>query len=64
VLGSDIFIVHGHDEAAKEKVAGFIRALGLNPVILHEKPNKGRTLIEKFRNCTFGKDSPIPHFNN
>ena len=46
--GSDIFIVHGHDEAAKEKVAGFIRALGLNPVILHEKPNKGRTVIEKF----------------
>jgi len=47
-LGSDIFIVHGHDESAKEKVAGFIRALDLNPVILHEKPNKGRTIIEKF----------------
>jgi predicted nucleotide-binding protein len=47
-FGSDIFIVHGHDEAAKEKVAGFIKALDLNPIILHEKPNKGRTIIEKF----------------
>lgn len=48
VLGNDVFIVHGRDEAAKEAVARFIEKLDLNPVILHEKPNKGRTIIEKF----------------
>lgn len=47
-LGSDIFIVHGHDEAAKESVARFIEKLELKPIILHEQPDKGRTIIEKF----------------
>jgi len=46
--GSDIFIVHGHDEAAKQVVARFIEKLGLKPIILHEQPNEGRTVIEKF----------------
>jgi len=45
---NDIFIVHGHDHDSKESVARFIKKLGLNPIILHEKPNAGRTIIEKF----------------
>lgn len=45
--GNRVFVVHGHDEAAREKVAGFLRKLDLNPVILQEQPNKGRTIIEK-----------------
>ena len=44
----EVFIVYGHDEAAKESVARFIEKLELKPVILHEKPNEGRTIIEKF----------------
>jgi len=44
----NIFVVHGHDEAAKQSVARFLEKLGLNPIILHEQPNKGRTIIEKF----------------
>ncbi len=44
----DIFIVHGSNEGAKSEVARFISKLGLNPIILHEQPNKGKTLIEKF----------------
>ncbi len=43
-----IFVVHGHDEAMKVSVARLLEKLGLDPVILHEKPNKGRTIIEKF----------------
>ncbi len=43
-----IFIVHGHDVGTKETVARFITRLGLEPVILHEQPNQGRTIIEKF----------------
>jgi predicted nucleotide-binding protein len=47
-LNDDIFIVHGRDEAAKEAVARVIARAGLNPVILHEQPNGGKTIIEKF----------------
>ncbi|MCY3829138.1 MAG: nucleotide-binding protein [Rhodospirillaceae bacterium] len=43
-----IFVIHGHDEAALESVARFLTTLKLVPVILHEQPNKGRTIIEKF----------------
>lgn len=43
-----VFIVHGRDEAAKESVSRFIEKLGLQVIILHEQPNKGRTIIEKF----------------
>ena|SRR5271157_2478158 len=43
-----IFVVHGHDEEAKLSVARFLDTLNLEPVILHEQPNQGRTIIEKF----------------
>lgn len=43
-----VFIIHGRDEGAKEAVARLLATLGLSPVILHEQPNLGRTLIEKF----------------
>jgi predicted nucleotide-binding protein len=46
---SAVFVVHGHDEELKQSVARTIDKLGLEPVILHEKPNKGRTIIEKFQ---------------
>jgi len=42
-----IFIVHGHDELAKQTIARFITQLDLTPIILHEQPNQGRTIIEK-----------------
>jgi predicted nucleotide-binding protein len=32
----------------KESVARFLEKLGLTPVILHEQPNAGKTVIEKF----------------
>jgi predicted nucleotide-binding protein len=32
----------------KEAVARFIQHIGLQPIILHEQPNSGRTVIEKF----------------
>lgn len=43
-----VFIVHGHDVEMKEAVARILEKLELQPVILHEQPNKGRTIIEKF----------------
>ena len=44
----DVFIVHGHDNEMKETVARFLDKMGLNPTILHEQPNEGLTIIEKF----------------
>lgn len=44
---SDVFIVHGHNEELKEKVARTLEKLKLNPVILHEQSNEGQTVIEK-----------------
>jgi predicted nucleotide-binding protein len=43
-----VFVVHGHDSEAKESVARFLERLGLEPIILHEQANEGRTVIEKF----------------
>ena len=47
---SKVFIVHGHNDALKLSAARLIDKLGLESVILHEMPNKGRTIIEKFVN--------------
>jgi predicted nucleotide-binding protein len=44
-----IFIVHGHDSTSKAEVARYIEKLGFEAIILHERANKGRTLITKFR---------------
>ena len=48
---NQVFLVHGKDEELKETVARFISKLGLEPIILHERPNMGRTIIEKFEQC-------------
>lgn len=47
-----VFVVHGHDDGTKETVARFLGKLDLEPVILHEQPNRGRTVIEKFEDYT------------
>lgn len=47
-----IFIVHGHDNGLKQEVARFIEKLGLTPIILHEQPNAGKTIIEKIESFT------------
>jgi predicted nucleotide-binding protein len=47
-ISDTVFVVHGHDDEAKVSVARFIEKLGLKAVILHEQPNAGQTIIEKF----------------
>jgi hypothetical protein len=46
---SKVFVVHGHDEGAREAVARFIQGLGFQPIILHERASEGRTVIEKVK---------------
>ena len=44
----NVFIVHGHNNEIKLDVARTLEKLGLTPIILHEQPNSGNTIIEKF----------------
>lgn len=44
-----VFLVHGRDNALKSDAARFLEKAGLEVVILHERANKGRTLITKFQ---------------
>lgn len=46
--GIEVFVVHGRDEAAKDKVQLFLERAGLKAIVLHQQPNAGRTIIEKF----------------
>lgn len=46
-LSKKIFIVHGHDNQATSELALFLSRLGLEPIILHEQPSEGMTVIEK-----------------
>jgi predicted nucleotide-binding protein len=46
-LSRKVFVVHGHDEAAREKIARFLERLDFQPIILHEQASRGRTVIEK-----------------
>ena len=43
-----VFIVHGHDGEMKQEVANVLLKLKLEPIILHEQPDEGKTIIEKF----------------
>ncbi|MGR3461117.1 MAG: TIR domain-containing protein [Roseovarius sp.] len=55
---SRVFVVHGHDDSALHEVSRLLDKLGLDPVVLREQPNRGKTIIEKFekrpqRNASF-----------
>jgi predicted nucleotide-binding protein len=47
-MTKEVFIVHGHDVEVKTQAHLFLKKAGLNPIILHEQANEGRTIIEKF----------------
>lgn len=43
-----VFVVHGSDHGVRDAVALVITKLGLEPIILSDMENEGRTIIEKF----------------
>jgi predicted nucleotide-binding protein len=51
----NIFIVHGHNDALKLELKNYLQnTLCLpEPIILHEQPNMGRTLIKKFEDYAY-----------
>ncbi|MBB3147746.1 putative nucleotide-binding protein [Phyllobacterium trifolii] len=47
-----VFVVYGHDEAARTQLDAMLRRWGLEPVILDQLPSKGQTIIEKLEDYT------------
>ena len=47
-MSKKIFIVHGHDDEMKSSVARLLEKFDLEPIILSEQNDRGRTIIEKF----------------
>jgi predicted nucleotide-binding protein len=52
VTSRRVFVVHGHAEGVKQAVARTLEKLDLEPIILHELPDRGRTVIEKLEQET------------
>jgi len=46
-LSKNVFIVHGTDHTSLKELKTLLEGVGLNPIILHEQPSRGMTLIEK-----------------
>jgi len=46
-MNNKVFIVHGHDDGAKQTIARALERAGLEAIILHEQASGGRTIIEK-----------------
>ncbi len=72
-MGKKVFIVHGHDNEAKQEMARTLMKGGFEPIILHEQPDSGRTIIEKierfsdvcyavvlYTECDRGRDKYLP----
>ena len=47
-LTNKVFVVHGHDEKAKDELSILLSELGLEPIVLHRQPDGGQTIVEKF----------------
>lgn len=43
----NVFIAHGTNHTSLKELKTLLKKVGLNPIILHERPNKGMTIIEK-----------------
>jgi predicted nucleotide-binding protein len=43
-----VFVSHGHDDTARAAVESYLETKGLDPIILADQPNAGRTIFEKF----------------
>lgn len=47
IMSNKVFIVHGHDIAAKSETARTLEKAGFEAIILHEQASAGKTVIEK-----------------
>lgn len=72
-MSNRVFIVHGHDTEAIQEMARTLEKGGFEPIILHEQPDAGLTIIEKieryadvcyavvlYTECDIGRDKKAP----
>lgn len=54
----NVFIVHGHNDTLKLELKNYLQnVLGFpEPIVLHERPNMGRTIIEKFEDYAYSSN--------
>ena len=57
--GNRVFLVHGHDQAARNAVELFLRSVGLDVIVLAKLPDGAKTVIEKFEANTIGVDAAV-----
>ena len=53
-MNNRVFVVHGRDTGTKEILVRFLENLKLEPIVLQELPDQGRTIIEKFEDYSNG----------
>jgi predicted nucleotide-binding protein len=46
-FSNNVFVVYGHDDAAKQGLENLLRKWGLEPLFLDQLPSEGQTVIEK-----------------
>lgn len=61
-MGRRIFVVHGHDHEFLDEVEQALLRMRLDPVILRDEANHGRTLIEKLEECAASVDLALVLF--
>lgn len=60
IAPAKVFLVHGRNDGAKHAVARFLeRRVGLDVVILSERPNRGRSILTKFQEESEGADFAV-----
>src|SRR5262249_9740174 len=47
-IRSRVFVTHGHNDALRTQVVDLLDRVDLDPVVLQDQPNAGKTVIEKF----------------
>ncbi|OJH33624.1 hypothetical protein BON30_47585 [Cystobacter ferrugineus] len=55
---SKVFVVHGHDETARDQLELVLRRLGLDPFVLQNTSGKGLTIIEALEAEIHSEDGP------
>lgn len=48
VKSNKVFVVHGHDYPALKLVTDYLLNIGLEPIVLKDKPSESNTVIDKF----------------
>jgi predicted nucleotide-binding protein len=49
---SEVFVVYGHDQGARDQLEAMLRRWKLEPIFLDQLPSEGQTIIEKLESYT------------